>query len=436
MRTLAIAALVLTIGCSKTNHVREDGGVGGIGGGDGGGAADGPLTISPLDVDLGPVAAGATGSALFTVSVDADVTLGAPTLSPATDGFAIDASSTCLNLPTLHAGDSCTLSISFSPMAARTAVSLIVSVPSSLGTVQATISGRAPGSIIEMLTGVAPGAQPPTLNAVFTIDGNIAYAVGSSDGVWRRDGTAWIRVTGPVGDDNATMNGVWAASDDDVYVTTDYGGTTVFHSADRGTTWTSLASLTTNPMSIAGTDANHVYVAGTEGDIAVGSAAATWSLDRTADNVAWRNIANGSGTMLATRYASVWALDSTWTKVIDATNNHLLTAAWGPSRDDLYAVGTDPGCTVNAMCGVIYHSVAGQLPTVKLFRGAFYGIFGSSSGTIYAVGSGGTIATSTVKDAWGEMSPVPSPIVLFGVHGANGHVYVVGNGATIVHIIE
>ncbi len=88
------------------------------------------------------------------------------------------------------------------------------------------------------------------------------------------------------------------------------------------------------------------------------------------------------------------------------------------------------------MCGAIYHIVTGQMPTVKMFRGAFYGIFGSSSGTIYAVGSGGTIATSTGSDAWGEMMPVPSPLVLFAVHGANGQVYAVGNGATIVHIVE
>jgi len=186
-------------------------------------------------------------------------------------------------------------------------------------------------------------------------------------------------------------------------------------------------------VSIAGTDANHVYVAGIEGDIAVGSATDMWNLDRTVDNVAWRNIANANGMMLATRYPSVWMLDGTWTDVLDATGDHYFSAAWGPSRDDLYAVGVNPTCTDN-MCGVIYHSVAGGMPTVKLVPGGLYGIFGSSSGTIYAVGSE-TIATSRGYDAWSVMMST-SPYVLFGVHGANGQVYVVGNDATIVHIVE
>jgi hypothetical protein len=424
MRAFAVAALVLMVGCSRTNSDADGGGSG-----DGGGA-NGSLTISPLDVDIGRVSAGSTGSAQLTVTATADVTLAAPTLAPATDGFAIDASSTCVDALMLSAGASCTLVISFAPTAPRAALQVTVSVPSSLGTAQATVSGRSPGAIIETLPGT-----PPSLNAVFTVDGNIAYAVGDSDSVWRRDGNGWAALTGPVGDDVAKMDGVWAAADDDVYVTSYYGGTTVFHSTDRGNSWTSLASMSTNPMSIAGTDADHVYVAGIEGDIAVGSAAGEWSIDRPADNTQWQQIANGEGTMLAVRSAGVWALDSSWTEVIQAGSAAVFWGTWGTSNGDFYAVGTNPQCKSVSSCGLIYHSVHGDTPTVKTAGAtAFYGIYGSSSGTIYAVGDSGYIATSSYTDVWTWTMPVS--VQLNAVHAANGHVYAVGAAGTIVHIIE
>jgi hypothetical protein len=289
--------------------------------------------------------------------------------------------------------------------------------------------GSGAGLFIETLAGT-----PPTLNAVFTIDGNIAYAVGGSDGVWRRDGHAWTQVAGPVSVDTAMLDGVWAAADDDVYVTTSYGGTTVYHSTDRGSTWTCLASLSTNPMSIAGTDASHVYVAGIEGDIAVGSAAGAWSIDRPADQTQWTQIVNGQGTMLAVRESSVWVLDTTWTQLFDiGSAGGVLWGTWGTSRDDVYGVGTNAQCPMGT-CGTIYHSVHGGVPTLHKVADAFMAIYGSSSGTIYSVGSGGSIATSTGNDGWAVTTPVS--VLLNAVHAANGHVYAVGMAGTIVHIVE
>ncbi len=287
-----------------------------------------------------------------------------------------------------------------------------------------------PGTYDESLPGAAP-----TLNAVFTIDGTIAYAVGDSDSVWRRDGGGWAAVSPPVGYATAKLDGVWAAADDDVYVTTALGGTTVLHSSDRGHSWTRLPSMSTNPVSIAGTDATHVYVAGFEGDIAVGSATGPWTIDRTADNVQWVQIANGRGTMLAVNDNSAWVLDTTWTKLFDlGSSGGVLWGTWGTSRDDVYAVGTNSSCGATVVCGTIYHSVRGGFPTLQKVAQAFMAIYGSTSGKIYAVGSGGTVATSSGNDSWSVTMPVSS--LLTAVHGANGHVYAVGMSGTILHIVE
>jgi len=407
---------------------------GGGDGGDDGGVVNGNVTLAPFAVDIGRVLSGDTGTAMFTVSATGDVTLGAAMLSPARAGLTISTASTCANMQMLHAGDSCRIVVSYAPTGNGASVATRLSLPTDVGTLTADVSARSPGAIAETL---ALGS-PPGFLAVFAVSGRVAYAVGTPNAVWRRDAiNGWQARTGPgKGSDNLT--GIWAASDTDVYIA-DAQSDLVFHSSDRGMTWTSLdVGLGLQAVSVTGSDANTVYVGGNAGDILVGSAAqAPWTSDHNTDSIVWTQLNAVNGVVFGTRATEVdiRAGASSWPLALDESSMANLNAAWGASATDFYAVGKKTSCTTTGTCGVIFHKVGSNPAVTSTVAGCdgFDGVYGSPSGVVWVAGQGGVIASN----ANGSFTLATTATAhLHGIHGADGEIYAVGDGGVIMHVVE
>jgi hypothetical protein len=109
----------------------------------------------------------------------------------------------------------------------------------------------------------APSDSQAVFTAVWAV-GSAAFAVGrrSSGGViaWTLDaGQTWKQTYSA-----AALNGVWAASVDDVYAVGQSG--TLLHSRDRGASWPKEDTKTTTTLSsVWGVDGAHVFIGGLGG---------------------------------------------------------------------------------------------------------------------------------------------------------------------------
>lgn len=111
------------------------------------------------------------------------------------------------------------------------------------------------------------------LHGIFGLSADAIWAVGDSGTVLRRTSTGgWSNLSGLV--TGAALNGVWAASPSSVFVVGD-SGTVAFH---NGTSWSFDASGTTaNLTAVTGSDANAVFAVSQTGAVLTRIASGTWS---------------------------------------------------------------------------------------------------------------------------------------------------------------
>jgi hypothetical protein len=409
------------------------------GGGDSGGdlaTANGP-TLTPSRLELQVVKL-QTGRVIYTATTPVDVMLGPITIFPSANTVTVDPGTTCANGMTLHAFTSCSVVIAYAPVGPESLVQQ-VQLTTSLGTPTATLRARCPGLINETL----PIGTPPTFEAVYAVDALHAWAVGDNNAVYHRNSGGWASIAGP--SSGAKLDSVYAASDTDVYVASS-SLLKIFHSGDGGATWQSLASgLVGTVNALAGVDAQTVYAAGGQGDIVVGSAAAGWQNDKASDTLPFDDLTVFAGNVWAARSDQLLLRDPTmatkWGAYLDTTSNAHFNGVWGSTTTDAYGAGTKIPCVAGNGCGILYHKAGAMAPTVSPVLNncdSFNDIFGDPIGVtfnVYAVGGNGTFVTTPNGDSWSILT-TGTTSSLNGVHGADGDVYVVGAGGTILHWIE
>ncbi len=237
------------------------------------------------------------------------------------------------------------------------------------------------GTIIRRKDGSWSAMQSGSTQTLLGIWGSSAsdiWAVGESGTLLHFSGTTWSAVTGVTTSD---LFAVWGSSATDVWVA---GSGVVLHG--NGTSWTST-NLAGILMSVSGTGPNDVWVTGETSSVRHYTGGPTW---------ATLNPGNGL------TYFGVLALSSTNVFVSSATPNrewmNYTGSAWAP----------------NATSNVIFQ--------------AFHAV---SATDVWAV------ATTKVGrwngTAWAIQQPSVITMPMWGITGAAGNVWTVGDGAMIAH---
>jgi hypothetical protein len=270
------------------------------------------------------------------------------------------------------------------------------------------------------LSGVQGGAETLHLDQVWTADGVTAYAVG---GQWtgsatepvmlRRTGAGWRRVTPPSAG-TLRLSGVspshlWVSGADGIFQW-DGGAWTRIH--DRGGEVFAVAP-------------DQVY-ASTVGGVRLWNGAA-WTTLGPYNGVLW---ASGPADVWVARWDTVRHYDgSRWTQTILRGTPPVYLAGtristlFGTGPGDVYAVGEH-----------VFHwdgRAWSQVGVPERMSGL--GVWASSPRDVYVVGKSGTIwhwdGASWSRQAVGEAGGA----WLIGVHGAAGHVFVVGDRTVVLH---
>jgi hypothetical protein len=402
--------------------------------GDGGSGAV-VLTPDPQSLNMVPIGGHATAMFTATNTGSSAVQVGGISVAPADGDFSVDGATTCAGGAQLGPQQTCVVAIAFAPTGDRL-TTVTVQLGYSGGVATATLHAATSGWVDESIAGA-----PVAFSFVWAIDAGHVYAVGQPNVVYYRSASGWSARTGPAASgDNVTS--VWAPSNNDLYTVAQ--STLVYHSTDQGASWSSTDSMITGKaLSIVGTDANNVYASGSMGSIVHGSNAALWGIDRAPTTVAVPFVMQAGGVLLAVSTDQVINRvgANNWTVLFDAAGAATFSAVWGTTTGDLYAVGKKSGCTPPNDCGVIYHFVAGNTPVVRSVPGCdgFNMVLGMLSGgtRLYAVGQGGTIATSTGGDVWTAMSVGAQTLTgVDRVDSAGSEIYVVGAAGSIFHLTQ
>ncbi len=260
----------------------------------------------------------------------------------------------------------------------------------------------------------------PWFQAVGGSSADDAYAVGFET-VWHYDGRSWrptIEYTG------GFLNGVWAASRNDVYCvwSSGDGGRTgkVVHFDGRN--WRTVASAPAALQSVWGTSGSDVFVAGRQGTILHYDGRA-WSSYSTGQSEWLEGIWGSSSqdVFVAGYPDSILHYDGTrWTG--QYTGSPAL-ALWGSSGQDVFAVG------VNI---ILHYDGVSWSPQTSGARDNLFGVWGSSSHDVFVVGAYGTIlhydgttwsrqASGTAEHLYGVWGTSASDVFAVGANGALLH---------------
>jgi hypothetical protein len=226
------------------------------------------------------------------------------------------------------------------------------------------------------------------LNGIWGSSANNVFAVGgTAEGViLHYNGSAWtLMLSGSI----APMEGIWGSSASDVYAVGDAG--TILHY--NGSTWSAMTSGTSEDINaVWGTSHSNVF--------AVGAA----------------------GTIL--HYDG-----NTWSAMTSNTTAHLY-GIWGSSPKDTWAVGTADAIT--HYDGSVWSST--HYPILLNHKG----IWGTSASQIFMVGVNGMFPGGYVKyfdgSSWSDMTIPDGCGALYGIYGScSNNVFAVGAAGVILH---
>ncbi len=219
----------------------------------------------------------------------------------------------------------------------------------------------------------------PWFDAVGGSSANDVYAVGSET-ILHYDGRSW---TFEHSRTRGFLNGVWAASRNNVYVvwSSGDGGRTgeVLHFDGRA--WRTVASAPAALQSVWGSSGSDVYAVGRQGTI-LHYDGNTWSALSTGRGE-WLDGIWGSSAQdvfVAGAQDSILHYDGArWTRQYTGA---LSLALWGSSSQDVFAVG---GSSITHYDGVRWS------PQASGTTNNLFGVWGSSPNDVFAVGVQGTI---------------------------------------------
>jgi hypothetical protein len=237
------------------------------------------------------------------------------------------------------------------------------------------------GVILRRVNGVWTRMTSNTTNnlrGVWGTSSSNIWAVGQGGGVVHFNGTAWAAVSVSTTD----MDGVWGSSASDVWIV---GASTVWHSTN-GTTFTSTA-MAGALLSVHGTGPSDVWVSGENANLhhyASGK---------------WTSVSPGAGT-------------STYYAVLDVSASSVWTSDFMPNKETMHYNGKSWAAakTGNADFQSMFAMTATDLWGVGALK------IGRNNGTTWTV----TALTGITTSLW-------------GVSGASGNVWAVGDAGVIEH---
>jgi hypothetical protein len=123
-----------------------------------------------------------------------------------------------------------------------------------------------------------------------------------------------------------------------------------------------------------------------------------------------------------------------WTPLLDVTSQAQLKSAWGGASTNYYAAGKLAPCEMSP-CGAVFHFLTTLRSTTIAGCEQVNGLYGLSSGEVWAVGQGGTLARSFGSDTFTRetMAPVVASVELRAVWGQDADLIAVGSGGAIAH---
>jgi len=310
---------------------------------------------------------------------------------------------------------------------------------------------------------ISPPAAGQTLSAVWASGPRDVFVGGA--GVFKWDGTEWTDLQAPL----STVLGLWGTGPDDVLAV---GNGDIAHW--NGATWTTeLRDDSLYIRSVWGSGPNDVFAA--EGDGILHWDGTSWSyVHNETDLISiWgsgpsdvfvvgnEKVIHWDGTSwipLLTRFGSFfegvwgtgpdnayavgdlgfihltgssWSSASTPAPTSVAAPIHL--ASWQSEAGDLYAVGIDAGPGVPDRSGILEHWDGTRWERIDVgFTPPLWGVWGTRSGELFAVGDRGAIVHGTGPTA--PVRPSPTGTNLRGVWGSGpDDVFASGDDGTILH---
>ena len=217
------------------------------------------------------------------------------------------------------------------------------------------------------------------LRGVWGTSSSNIWAVGQGGGVVHFNGTAWARVTVAATD----MDAVWCSSSSDIWIA---GASTVWHSTNGGASFTAT-SIAGALLSVSGTGPDDVWVTGENSNLhhyASGK---------------WTSVSPGAGT-------------STYFSVLAVSTTSVWTSDFMPSKETMHYNGKTWAAakTGNADFENMFAMSATDMWGVGALK------IGRNNGTTWTVTALTGISTS-----------------LWGVSGASGNVWAVGDAGVIEH---
>ncbi|MFH1139215.1 MAG: fibronectin type III domain-containing protein [Pseudomonadota bacterium] len=277
---------------------------------------------------------------------------------------------------------------------------------------------------------ISPTPQGNTLNSVWAVSADSAYAVGSRGTIIHYTGAAWEVMPSPT---TSALYGVWGTSDADVYAVGANG--VILHWDGGAWSLTSIGSSSGSVnLGVWGLASNNVYVGGQAGVFHYNGAKWTkiedglpadltvtgfWGLD--AGNIYAYSNADG-----------IWHFNgSGWTQAYQPDNGATrFTGMWGASADNIFAVATIPIGDGD----MLFHYDGSSWSPVEVIEDmenmGLFGIWGSAADDIHVVAEKSNIYHYDGTE-WSFVIGGAKPI-LYGVHGtASDNVFTVGEFGVI-----
>jgi hypothetical protein len=260
------------------------------------------------------------------------------------------------------------------------------------------------------------------LHGVYAINAGEVYAVGDGGTILRRRANAWTKMTSNT---NANLRAVWGSDGSHVWAVGGGGAIDFFD----GTTWTVQTGVTTSDLEgIWGSSATDVWVCASNAVFhwngsqwaMTGLGGILLSISGTGPNDVWTT---GENTRLH-HFTTAWDVGGS---VNPGTGSNQFFAVLAIAANNVWATGATPSKeTVN------FTGAAGPW-TPHATTGAFIqSLYAAAPNDIWGAAQSGKVAHYN-GTAWSTEVPTGVTAQLWSVTGAQTHVWIVGDAATILH---